>query len=121
MPNPGVLLNMPAAFTNVWSLDNPGGIIMPYDPGTTAVVNTLNNNLRNSTATVSDASFIRLKNVQLNYSIPLQGSFVKEATFFVQGQNLLTITNYFGLDPEFILSGYLPPLKTYSFGVQVKF
>lgn len=121
MPNPGVLLNSPAAFTNVWSADNPGGIIMPYDPGTTAVTNTLNSNFKSSTAAVSDASFIRLKNVQLNYSIPLQGSFVKEATFFVQGQNLLTITNYFGLDPEFILSGYLPPLKTYSFGVQVKF
>lgn len=121
MANPGTSINMPVEFVNVWSPENTGGVIMPYDPGTTALNNTLTNNLRNSTATVSDASFIRLKNVQFNYSIPLKSSVVKEAVFYVQGQNLWTITNYFGLDPEFVLSGYLPPMKTYSFGIQLKF
>ncbi|MFY1047509.1 SusC/RagA family TonB-linked outer membrane protein [Chryseobacterium sp. GP-SGM7] len=121
MANPGTLINMPVEFINVWSPDNLEGVIMPYDPGTTALNNTLTNNLRNSTATVSDASFIRLKNVQVNYAIPLKSNVVKEAIFYVQGQNLWTLTKYFGLDPEFVLAGYLPPLKTYSFGVQLKF
>lgn len=121
MANPGVLINMPVELVNVWSLNNPNGVIMPYDPGTTALNNTLSSNFKNSTATVGDASFVRLKNVQLNYNLPLRGKLIKDASIFIQGQNLLTLTNYFGLDPEFILTGYLPPLKTYSFGIQIKF
>lgn len=121
MANPGVLINMPVEFVNVWSKDNLNGVIMPYDPGTTALNNTLSTNLRNSTATIGDASFVRLKNIQLNYNLPVRKKFLKDLSIYLQGQNVLTWTNYFGIDPEFILSGYLPPLKTYSFGVQLKF
>ncbi len=39
--------------------------------------------------------------------------------FFVQGQNLLTITNYVGLDPETQTSFSLPPLKIITIGIQV--
>ena len=40
---------------------------------------------------------------------------------YVQGQNLWTITNYFGLDPEFGVMNRLPPLRTYAFGFQLTF
>ncbi len=53
--------------------------------------------------TVQDASFIRLKNVTLNYKLPLTNiKFIKGANIYVSGENLLTITNgdYIGYDPD---------------------
>lgn len=121
MPYPGSMNNLPAAFTNVWSPSNPSGIIMPYSSGNNAQLNALNANFASSTAAVGDASYIRLKNIQLNYKIPVNSKVLKEAIIYFQGQNLVTWTKYFGLDPEFVSAGYLPPLKTYSVGCQITF
>jgi TonB-linked SusC/RagA family outer membrane protein len=112
---PGSMNNQPVEVLNVWSLENPDGIYMPYS----SVTNPLHNLFQNSTAAVSDASFIRLKNIQLTYTIPLRESVFKNVRVYFQGQNLLTFTQYFGVDPEFKVVGFLPPLKTYSFGVQL--
>jgi len=112
---PGSMNNQPVEVLNVWSLENPNGIYMPYS----SVSNPLHNLFQNSTASVSDASFIRLKNIQLSYTIPLKESSFKNVRIYFQGQNLLTFTKYFGVDPEFTVVGFLPPLKTYSLGVQL--
>lgn len=121
MAVPGTMNNMPVEFLNVWSVDNPSGVVMPYSTGSNAQVNSLTTNLRNSTAAIGDASFIRLKNVQLNYRINSRNKFFKDANVYLQGQNLLTRTSYFGLDPEFSVTGYLPPLKSFAFGIQLNF
>lgn len=118
---PGNMNNQPVEILDAWSPSNPTGTYMQYSSGTISQKNTLHSLFQNSTAAVGDASFIRVKNVQLNYSIPVQKFGIKEAMIYVQGQNLLTITNYFGLDPEFVLTGFLPPLKTYSVGFQLTF
>ncbi|SUX48806.1 SusC/RagA family TonB-linked outer membrane protein [Chryseobacterium indoltheticum] len=118
---PGNMNNQPVEVLDAWSPSNPTGTYMQYSSGTIAQKNTLHSLFQNSTAAVGDASFIRLKNVQLNYSIPVQKFGIREAMIYVQGQNLLTITNYFGLDPEFVVTGFLPPLKTYSLGFQLTF
>lgn len=77
-------------------------------------------NLTNSDFTISDASFIRLKNISLSYSLPAlwqQKMHLKSARIYFQGQNLLTITKYKGLDPE--TQGLsLPPLRMITGGVQ---
>ncbi len=54
---------------------------------------------------VEDGSYIRLKNATLGYTIPDSflsklGFNITRARFYVSGQNLLTFTNYSGLDPE---------------------
>lgn len=121
MPLPGSMNSQPVEVLNVWSAQNPSGTYMPYTSGTDPQKNALHANFQNSTAAVGDASFIRLKNVQLNWRIPAGIRGVRDATVYVQGQNVLTLTDYFGLDPEFILTGYLPPLKTWSAGVQLTF
>ena len=121
MAVPGTMNNMPVDFLDVWSADHPEGLIMPYSAGGNATINSLTANLRNSTAAIGDASFIRLKNIQLNYRIEGRDRFFKNATLYVQGQNLWTWTKYFGLDPEFTVPGYLPPLKTFAFGIQLNF
>ncbi|WP_238584519.1 SusC/RagA family TonB-linked outer membrane protein [Chryseobacterium sp. Leaf180] len=118
---PGNITNQPVEVLDAWSPTNTDAAYMQYSSGSNAQKNTLHSLFQNSTAAVGDASFIRLKNVQINYSIPVQKFGIREAMLYVQGQNLLTFTNYFGLDPEFLLTGYLPPLKTYSLGFQLTF
>jgi hypothetical protein len=72
-----------------------------------------------SDASYSDASFIRLKNVSLTYELPakwIKPAKIRSAGVFVRGQNLLTITHYFGFDPE--TAGYsLPPLRQVVAGI----
>jgi len=117
---PGSMYNQPVEVLDVWSTDNPGGRYMPYSSGTDSQKNKLHSYFSNSTASVGDASFIRLKNIQLSYRLPVT-RYLKDIRLYVQGQNVLTITNYFGVDPEFTLTGFLPPLKTWSFGIQLNF
>jgi hypothetical protein len=69
------------------------------------------------------ASYIRLKNLSLSWQLP--SSWLKEvrlqnAKIYLQGQNLATITNYTGLDPETKLSSILPPLRIMTVGLQVE-
>ena len=120
MPRPGSMYNQPTEVLDVWSQDHSTGRYMPYSSGANAQINRLHGYFSKSTAAVSDASFIRLKNIQLGYRLPV-GKYLQDARFYVQVQNLMTLTNYFGLDPEFSLTGFLPPLKTWSFGVQLNF
>ncbi|WP_449435447.1 SusC/RagA family TonB-linked outer membrane protein [Pedobacter steynii] len=70
----------------------------------------------------TDASYLRLKNVSLSWNLLSQ--WLTKAKFqsirlYVQGQNLLTITNYPGVDPENRIFTALPPLKTLTLGVQL--
>ncbi len=114
MTMPGLMNNQPVEVLNVWSESNPSGFYMPY-----STKNASNHALfRSSTATVSDASFIRLKNLQLTYNIPLKNEIFKSVSIYFQGQNLWTWTKFFGVDPEALIPGVLPPLRTYSFGAQ---
>lgn len=76
-----------------------------------------------SDAGYSDASYIRLKNLSLSYSFPakwLQNARFQNLMVFTQGQNLLTITKFKGMDPE-TGSGGLPPLKVLTVGLRAAF
>jgi hypothetical protein len=73
-----------------------------------------------STASITDASFIRLKNIALSYDLPLHLNDT-QCRLMIQGQNLLTFTKYKDGDPEFISSGFLPPLKVITAGIQLTF
>jgi TonB-dependent starch-binding outer membrane protein SusC len=70
---------------------------------------------------ISDASFLRLKNLALSYQIPTtlkNKMHLRMARIYVQCQNLFTITNYLGLDPE--TKGLnLPPLSMVTAGLQI--
>ncbi|WKN44934.1 SusC/RagA family TonB-linked outer membrane protein [Tunicatimonas pelagia] len=63
-----------------------------------------NDNYRNSTYYIQDGSFLRLRSLQIGYSLPadlLENINLRKARVYVGGQNLLTFDNYeFGLDPE---------------------
>ncbi len=75
-----------------------------------------------SNGNFTDASFIRLKNVSLSWSVPntyLQKVKIQSLRFYTQGQNLWTWTKYQGLDPESAAGLVLPPVRMISFGVQI--
>jgi TonB-linked SusC/RagA family outer membrane protein len=77
----------------------------------------------NSDATITDASFLRLKNLALSYQLPNSlnsGLHLKSARIYLQCQNLFTVTKYLGLDPE--TQGLtLPPLRMITAGLQMGF
>jgi hypothetical protein len=87
-----------------------------------AAYNAYRNNYRFSSAVWGNASYIRLKNISLRYdlSAAVEKWKIKGASIFVQAQNLITITNYKGFDPE-TQGVVLPPLKTLTAGLQFSF
>ena len=71
-----------------------------------------------------DASFIRLKNLSLSWQVPTkwrQSQVFQNLRLYIQGENLLTLTKYVGLDPENQGIGSLPPLRVLTAGLQVGF
>ena len=67
----------------------------------------------------TDASFIRFKDVALSYDMPnvFTKDNVSSLKIYLQAQNLFTITNYKGLDPETKNTLWLPPLGIISAGL----
>ena len=77
---------------------------------------------------LEDASFLRLKNIMLSYSLPqrvLQKSkFFSSARIYVQAQNLFTFTAFTGIDPEAtgnVYQAQYPMSRQYSLGVDLTF
>ncbi|MBK7874103.1 MAG: TonB-dependent receptor [Saprospiraceae bacterium] len=81
-----------------------------------------------STRYLEDASFIRLRNVTLGYNLPksiLDKLRLSNVLFYAQGQNLWTLTDYSGFDPEALETGdeffRYPVGKTVTFGLDISF
>lgn len=103
---------------DVWSKSNPSGSRQRYYATSGAAIRAYSR-YTSSDAIIVNAAFIRLKNVSMSYALP--GTWFKgiSGRLFMQGQNLLTITEYKGLDPENGTSTSLPPLRTIVFGAQI--
>lgn len=109
-----------------WSPTNPSN-----DQFAINATNT--NNLQISDWLVEDGSYMRLKNIQLGYTLPndvLSKSGVERLRLWLGAYNLWTITNYTGLDPEIgsssplnsgVDQGYYPASKTFMLGIGATF
>ena len=72
---------------------------------------------------IEDKSYLRLKNVQLGYTLPskwMSRAGISKLRFYVAGENLLTFTKYRGIDPEVGGTNY-PTLRQYIFGINLTF
>ena len=81
-----------------WTPENPGA----KTPKASNISN-FSTNTQSCSYYVEDGSFLRLKNLQLGYTIPesvLSKANIKSLRVYVQAVNLFTVTNYSGLDPE---------------------
>ncbi|MFV0391724.1 MAG: SusC/RagA family TonB-linked outer membrane protein, partial [Paludibacteraceae bacterium] len=69
---------------------------------------------------IEDASFIRLKNITLGYTLPAKVFKNKmNMRVYIDGQNLLLFTKYTGIDPETDSLGAYPNAKTFTIGVNI--
>jgi hypothetical protein len=107
----------------------------PEDPVTNQTrigLGDFNDNDRISTWWIEDASFLRVRNLQIGYSLP--GSItdrigISALRIFIGGENLLTFTSYSGYDPEIsstsafgaIDDGTYPVPRSYQGGLSVSF
>lgn len=86
---------------------------------------TFNNNGGGNVSSVfiEDASYLRLKNIELGYTLNSAKAGGKNLRLYVSGQNLLTITDYTGLDPEstsLIDKGTYPQSKAFIIGAKIR-
>lgn len=87
-----------------------------------------NNNLRPSTYFITNGSYLRLQNIQIGYSLPnLIMGYLKNPRIYASAQNVLTITQYKGYDPEIgapstplslgVDNGFYPQPRIFTFGI----
>jgi TonB-linked SusC/RagA family outer membrane protein len=116
----GVLSNQRAEVAK--ALDNPGEFqrISTSIEASRAYTNVLNSRLP-----IVDASYLRLRTASFSYSFPssLMNSLgLDTGNLFVNGQNLLTLTDYKGMDPELPNGGIsFGGLRSITAGLQIKF
>ena len=82
------------AWTERWSAENPNGTYprLGYSSNLFAAA---------MDRFVEDGSYLRLKNITLNYDVPIKpDNFIDSANVYVTGTNLFTWTDYSGYDPE---------------------
>lgn len=123
IPGSSMYVNLPLDMLDRWQ--NPGDetniqrfTANPSSPASIAVNNfrTINSGL------YSDTSFIRLRNLNLSYDLSdlwRNSNKIENFRVYFQGQNLLTITNYEGGDPETQNIYTVPPLRTFTLGLQI--
>ena len=81
---------------------------------------------------IQDGSYLRLKNLQLGYTLPAKWTnaiLINSLRVYVAAENLLTLTTYRGYDPEIssggtslgIDKGVYPQARTYYVGLNVSF
>lgn len=72
--------------------------------------------------TIENASFLRLKNVTLGYTVPTKKiPWISRLRFYISADNLFVLTNYSGLDPETDSMGGYPNQRSFTFGTNVAF
>jgi TonB-linked SusC/RagA family outer membrane protein len=119
--------NYSAATLNAWTLQNHSNIPR-------AVTNDPNFNDRTSSRFLEDGSYLRMKTLQIGYTIPenIMGRMkLSSLRFYLSADNLFTITNYTGYNPDIGRTGSIfdrgvdfghvayPLAKTISAGVQL--
>jgi TonB-dependent starch-binding outer membrane protein SusC len=118
---------------NSWTSSNTGASV----PKASNKSNFSTNQVSNSYY-VEDASFFRLKNLQIGYTFDkaMLGNVFSSLRLYIQGTNLLTITQYSGMDPELagvrssgvfddgimgVDEGNIPAVQQFLFGVSLGF
>ena len=125
----GAWVNQSTDVQDRWTIDNIDGT-EPRANG-----NDPNANRRVSDRFVEDGSFLRLQNVSLGYNVPstrTQKYSISSCRFYLSGQNVFTITEYSGYDPEIgsfnqnplingVDNGRFPVARSFTFGINLNF
>lgn len=123
------LSNQSVAVVDRWSATNPDGSL-PRPTGSDP-----NSNRRISDRFVEDGSFLRVKNVTLSYNLPksiLTRMHFQNLRIYIGAQNMFTLTNYSGYDPDIgsfnqnplingVENGRYPISKSFTMGLSATF
>ncbi len=108
----------------------------PQNTNTTvprAIFNDPNGNLKESDRFLENGNFLRMRQLQLGYTLPAsltRKAYIENLRFYVSAENLFTITNYKGVDPEFSRANVLntgidrliyPFTRSFTIGAQLTF
>ena len=96
------------------------------------IIGDKSNNWKSSDLYVHDGSYLRLKNIELGYTLPqniTRKAFISKLRFYVAAENLFTFTKYWGSDPEIssggtslgIDYGVYPQARAWRVGVNLSF
>lgn len=103
-----------------WTPDNPNAAYPRF-------INMTNNN-KNSTFWLKDASYLRLKNIEIGYTLPrtvISKLGLDNVRVYLSGNNLITFTKMVDMDPEKALEDErartYPQSKVYSIGLNINF
>ncbi len=118
---PGTMSNQSTIVGNHWQSPGDSAPYQQYSSGANGAAVDAFYKYISSDAVITDASFIRLKNIALSYEVPKKWMKNVQCKVSLQGQNVLTFTSYKGGDPEFTALGFLPPLRIITSGIQVSF
>ncbi|MCR5549199.1 MAG: TonB-dependent receptor [Bacteroidales bacterium] len=127
--------NGPDFFYDRWHMADPAADpkdprtewIPGYLPTTSQGSTAMNLNVSNSRASIKDASYLRLKSLEIGYTFPekwMKTAGIESLRVFANAYNLLTFTGLKYLDPEHPSSGYgttYPLIMTVNFGVNINF
>jgi TonB-linked SusC/RagA family outer membrane protein len=116
---PGRIFNQPEYVLNRWKNDGDQANFQKFSNANSAASVAFARSL-GSDHIYSDASYFRVKNISISYELPANIKHrlqLQNLRFYIQAQNLLTISNYFGADPE--SQAILPPIKLVTVGIQV--
>ncbi|MBS0027806.1 SusC/RagA family TonB-linked outer membrane protein [Chitinophaga sp. 22321] len=108
---------------DTWTPDNPNAHLPIVTTSTGGI-----DNFQRSTFWLRDNSYLRLKNIQLGYSLPqslLSKVKIQKVNFFINAENLLTFSRYKDFDPESVLDQTdlytYPMLRTFNGGINITF
>lgn len=119
--------NMLKSTLNAWTPQNT------HTDVPRAVYQDPNGNMKESDRFLENGDFVRLRQVQLGYTLPkslLQSIQIDKLRFYVSAENLFTITGYDGIDPEFSRASVLntgidnliyPFTRSFTVGAQLTF
>jgi len=123
---PGMMFNQPDIVLERWQKQGDMSMVQKVSATTTSdPYHIANDYIMQSDAVFGEASFIRLKTLELSYTIPSEwlkkiGS--QSCSLFFQGQNLWTITHYKGWDPETQGNIFaIPPLRSFTLGLSLNY
>lgn len=116
-------MNQTVAVTNRWTAEGQVTDVPRIQFGDP------HDNARFSDRWIEDGSYLKLKNITLSYNIPLFTTYIQGLTVWGSANNLFTITNYLGSDPEFSCSnsiltrgidrGLVPQTANFSLGLKI--
>jgi hypothetical protein len=116
-------LNGPTVWLNRWQ--KPGDIThVPRVSASFANFGRYTEYFVNSTGAYTNATYARLQNLSLRYNVKsnlLSKVHLKDLNVYLQGQNLLTISKFDGLDPENLSVGVIPPMRVFTAGINCTF